>query len=149
LLRKSLELRLERGNDVQIFKGRLNLAEMAVLEGDFTVALAEIEQAVDLATAMGLPEWLWWCTDLLAPTLALAGEDADAVRLLAFSEHRREERGHVFRGIEEEIRQRTHGAVREASTKLEYRAAWEEGLGMSGEQAAAQGLAVARRATQA
>jgi predicted ATPase len=149
LLRKSLELRLERGNDVQIFIGRLNLAEMAVFEGDFTIALAEIEQAVDLATAMGLPEWLWWCTDLLAPTLVLAGEEADAVRLFAFSEHRREERGHVFRGIEEEFRQRTHGAVREASTKLEYRAAWEEGLGMSAEQAVAHGLAVARRATQA
>jgi ATP/maltotriose-dependent transcriptional regulator MalT len=149
LLERSLELRLERANDAQIFIARLNLAEIALLEGDVAVALAEIEEAVDLATTRGLPEWLWWCADLLAPTLALAGEEAEAVRLFAVSEQRLEERGHVFRGFDEAIRERTHGAVREASTRPEYRDAWEERLRMSPEQALAHGLAVARRATPA
>jgi predicted ATPase/class 3 adenylate cyclase len=149
LLERSLELRLKGANDAQIFIARLNLAEIALLEGDVAVALAEIEEAVDLATTRGLPEWLWWCADLLAPTLALAGEEAEAVRLFAVSEQRLEERGHVFRGFDEAIRERTHGAVREASTRPGYRDAWEEGLRMSPEQALAHGLAVARRATPA
>jgi predicted ATPase len=149
LLQTSLELRLDRGNDAEIFIARLNLAEIAVLEEDFAVALAQIEEAVDLATKRGMTESLWWCADLLAPTLALAGEEAEAVRLFALAERRLEERGHVFRGLEEAIRERTHGALRETSTNPEYRDAWEEGLRMSPEQAVAHGLAAARRVTRA
>jgi hypothetical protein len=130
-----------RAGDVHTLRAVLEL-----LDGDLERALVEAEAGLAAFSEIGEDyAGRWDSVDVLAATLAHAGDVQTAVRLDAAVSRHRETRGEQIPWVLASVREQTHGGIERALIDPDLAAAADEGRRMSLREAIGTALSAASR----
>jgi hypothetical protein len=140
LLEESLALRRQLGNKWGVGVSLGTLGWVALRAGDWSRAKARLSESLEVREEIGDKGGSAWCLERLAEVALAQSQPEKAVCLLAAASALRESIGSVIDPVDRREYENRRDALRAQVGEARFAARWNEGRGLSFEQAVAFAL---------